>query len=98
MSMTNSGDVGGIRPAATCWLTLPPLAGSYSFGAGTYPVVLPEPTGTMVLSRPPVPGWDQAPPYHFRQEEGAIFPEIGARATCPWNAAQPPPLFTIREP
>jgi hypothetical protein len=31
---------------------------------------------------------------HFRQEPGAIFSEIGARATWACNAFQPPPFST----
>jgi hypothetical protein len=52
----------------------------------------------MLLSRPPVPGCDQAPSYHLRHEPGAIFAEMGARATCSWKAFQPPFFSTIREP
>lgn len=81
--MTNSGEVAGVRPAAICWPTVPLVDGAYSLSVGTYPVVLPAPTGTMVLSRPPTPASVQAPPYHFFQESGAILPAMGARATCP---------------
>ncbi|CAM5647686.1 hypothetical protein [Streptomyces narbonensis] len=96
--MTNRGEVGGILPAATCWLTVPEFAGSYSAPAGVRPVVSEAVTGVMLLSRPPTPGSVQAPSYHFLQEPGAIFPEMGARATCAWKAFQPPPFSTIREP
>ncbi|WP_285521708.1 hypothetical protein [Streptomyces lavendulae] len=85
-------------PAATCWPAVPVVAGSYSRSAGVYPVALAESAGTMLLSRPPTPGWDQAPSYHLRQEPGAILSAMGARATCAWNVFQPLPLSTIREP
>ncbi|MEU8738107.1 hypothetical protein [Streptomyces halstedii] len=96
--MTNRGEVGGIVPASTCWLTVPLLRGSYSSDTGVQPVVCDASTGTMLLSRPPTPGSDQAPSYHFCQVPGAGLPDIGARATWVWKAFQPPSFSTTREP
>src|ERR1700716_3852786 len=98
MSMTNSGDLPGIVPAAICWLTEPVLDGLYSLATGVYPFGLAASTGTMLLSSPPTPGCDQAPLYHLDQEPPPILPEIGARATCAKLSAQLPPLSTRRDP
>ena len=80
--MTNSGEVAGMVPAAICWSEVPGLSGLYSLSGAVYPVGLSGVTGVMLDSLPPMPGCDQWPSYHFRQEPFAIFSAIGARATC----------------